>query len=95
MKIWGEIPKVTGVYNKQKNLNRIENASGIVSKKDAISISNQAKDYQTVMKALKDVPDIRRDKVDELAGKYEKDGYDASGRDVADKIIKSIIDKKV
>ena len=95
MKIWGEIPKVTGVYNKQKNLNRIENASGIVSKKDAISISSQAKDYQTVIKALKDVPDIRRDKIDELAGKYQTDSYDGSGRDVADKIIKSIIDKKV
>jgi len=95
LKIWGEIPKVSGVYNKQKKLNGIENSSGAVSKKDAISISNQAKDFQTVMKALKNVPDIREDKVNELADKYKTDSYDVSGRDVADKIIKSIFDKKI
>lgn len=94
MKIWGEIPKILGVYDKQKNVGKTEKASGAASKKDVVSISNQAKDFQTVMKALKDVPDMRQDKVNELSEKYETGNYDVSGNDIAGKILKSIFDKK-
>jgi len=41
----------------------------VTGKKDVVSISNQAKDFQTAMKALKEIPDIRKDKVEELARK--------------------------
>lgn len=94
MKIWGNIPKVSGIYEKQKNVNKMDKASGISGKKDVLSISNQAKDFQTVMKALRDVPDIRKGKVDELAQKYQSGNYSVDGRDVADKIVKSLFDKK-
>jgi len=43
----------------------------VTGKKDVVSISNQAKDFQTAMKALKEIPDIRKDKVEELARKIE------------------------
>jgi len=94
MKIWGDIPKVSGVYDKQKSLSKVDKASGVAAKKDVVSISNQAKDYQTVMKALKDVPDVRNDKVSELADKYESGNYDVKGDTVADKVLKSMLDKK-
>lgn len=95
MKIWGEIPKVLGIYDKQKNLNKIDKTAGTASKKDIVSISSQAKDYQTVMKALRDVPDVRQDKVNELVDKYQSGNYDVNGKDIADKIIKSVLDKRV
>ncbi|MCX7841762.1 MAG: flagellar biosynthesis anti-sigma factor FlgM [Clostridia bacterium] len=95
MKIWGEIPKVLGIYDKQKNTGKVDKTAAAASKKDLLSISSQAKDYQTVMKALKEVPDIRQDKVSELSGRYESGGYNAKGTDIADKIIKSVLDKKV
>lgn len=95
MKIWGEIPKIFGIYDKQKNISKVEKASGISSRKDVVSISNQAKDFQTVMKALRETPDIRLDKVKELTDKLESGKYDVRGKDVADRILKSIIDKKV
>jgi negative regulator of flagellin synthesis FlgM len=66
----------------------------VESKKDMVSISNQAKDLQAVQKALKGVPDIRKDKVDTLLSAYEAGNYNVNGKDVADRIISSVIDKK-
>jgi len=46
------------------------------------------------MKALKEIPDIRKDKVEELARKIESGTYKVSEEDIADKILKSILDRK-
>jgi negative regulator of flagellin synthesis FlgM len=94
MKIWGEIPKILGVNTKHNSVNKVDKTSGVAAKKDVLSISNTAKDFQTVLKALKDVPDIRQDKVNEMVEKYESGKYDVGGRDIADKILKSTFDKK-
>ena len=94
MKIWGDIPKVSGVYDKQKSLSKVDKTSGVSAKKDVVSISSQAKDYQTVMKALRDVPDVRNDKVSELADKYESGNYDVKGGTIADKVVNSMLDRK-
>jgi len=95
MKIWGEIPKVSGVYNKQKSVGKVDKAGNVSSKKDVVSISNEAKDFQTVMKALKKAPDIRQEVVDKLKDKYEAGKYEVKETDVADKILKSVTDKKI
>lgn len=95
MKIWGEIPRILGVYNKSKNAAKVEKTEKVAAKKDVISISNQAKDYQVAMKALKDVPDVRQDKIREIEEKYSGGTYNVNGRDIADKIVKSHLDKKV
>lgn len=95
MKIWGDVPKIPGIYKKQGEIKKINNISAVASKKDVVSISNQARDYQTATRALKDVPDIRKEKVDALAARIESGGYDVSGRDVAEKLFKSIFDKRV
>lgn len=93
MKIPGEIPKIFGVYNREKSVGKVDKTSGAAPKKDVVSISNQAKDFQTVMKAIREVPDIRQDKVNELTEKYESGTYNVTGNDVADKVLKSITDK--
>jgi negative regulator of flagellin synthesis FlgM len=95
MKIWGGPPKVGGVYDKQKNLNKVEPTSALSGKKDVVSISNHAKDFQTVMKTLREIPDIRQDKVNDLAEKYQAGNYDVSGKDTADRVIKSILDRRI
>ncbi|MCR4435074.1 MAG: flagellar biosynthesis anti-sigma factor FlgM [Clostridiales bacterium] len=95
MKIWGEIPKVLGVYDNLKSAGKVDKTAGTASKRDVLSLSNQAKDYQTALKAVKEIPDIRLDKVSELAEKYRSGNYTVSGSEVADKIISSIVDKKV
>lgn len=94
MKIWGDIQRVTGDYNGKKNVNKTERNNNVASKKDVVSISNQAKDFQTIMKAIKDVPDIRQEKVEPLKEKYEAGEYNVEGSKIADKILKSIAEKK-
>ena len=94
MRIPGDLSKITGVYGTQKNTGRIGKTGSVASKKDVLSISNEAKDFQAVYKALKDVPDIRQSKVNELSEKLEAGSYDVTGRDVASKLINTVFDKK-
>ena len=95
MKIWGEIPKVSGVYSKKKSVGKADRADRLSSKTDAVSISKEAKDIQTVIKALKNTPEIRNELVDKLKDKYEAGEYEVKETDIADKILKSVMDKKV
>ena len=94
MRISGEIPKITGVYEKQKSIGRVDSSSAVSSKKDIVSISTQAKDFSTVQRALRDVPDVRQDRISELTSSYETGQYNVSGSDIADNIVKSVFDKK-
>jgi negative regulator of flagellin synthesis FlgM len=94
MRIPGDISKITGVYGSHRNARRIGETGAVTPKKDVLSISGEAKDIQTVSRALKDVPDLRRDRVDEVLKKYGSGGYNVSGRDVAEKIVNSVFDKK-
>ena len=83
------------INNKHKKANSASEVADIKSKKDVVAISSTAKDYQVAMKHLKDIPDTRLDKVEEYSKKISSGNYDVKGRDIADKIIKSIFDKKV
>lgn len=94
MKISGDMFNVSKVYNKQKQVGRMDKTNSITPKKDVISISNNAKDYQTVSKVLKDIPDVRQSKIDEFAETYRSGSYDVSGNEIVEKLSKSIIDKK-
>lgn len=95
MKIWGEIPKISGVYNKHKSVGKVDKADAVSSKQDVVSISNEAKDIQTAMKALKNTPDIRGELVDKLREKYEAGEYEVKETEIADKILKSMMEKNI
>ncbi len=90
----GEIPKITGTYDKFKSPNRVGSTSAVSSRMDVVSISSQAKDFQTVLKTLKDVPDIRQARVSEISSSYESGNYSVDGSDIADSILKNTFDKK-
>ena len=94
MRIPGDIPKIPGIYDKQKNAGMLGRTDRLAPKKDVVSISGQAKDFQSVMKALKNVPDIRQDKVDEIMRKYQAGNYTVDGRDVVEKAARTIFDRK-
>jgi negative regulator of flagellin synthesis FlgM len=94
MKIWDGIPKVGHVYEGPKGVKKTEKTGSVASNRDELSISSQAKDIQTAMKALKDIPDIRKDKVEAIQKKIEAGTYQVREEDIADKILKSIAEKK-
>jgi negative regulator of flagellin synthesis FlgM len=95
MRIPSEISKISAIYGAQKKAGRVSKTGSVASKKDVLSISTEAKDYQTAYRALKDVPDVRTGKVAEILEKFESGRYNVSGRDVASKVISKVFDKKV
>lgn len=94
MKIWGNSPKVFGVYNKQNPVDKIQKQNVVSSVKDEYKISAQAKDFQIVMKALANIPDIREDKVKEISAKIESGEYRVEASDISVKIIRMISREK-
>ncbi len=94
MRISGDFSKIMGIYNKQKKVANEDKTKKTEAKKDLVSLSNEAKDYQTALKALRACPDIRQEKIKEIEKKYVSGTYDISGKDIADKMVKSFWDEK-
>ncbi|MCX7774183.1 MAG: flagellar biosynthesis anti-sigma factor FlgM [Clostridia bacterium] len=95
MKIWGNVPNVSGVYGNTSKINKTTKVGEVASKKDELSISGAAKDFSVVMKALRQVPDVRMDKVNEIAQKMERGEYNVSAKDVAGKMVDSLTSRKL
>lgn len=93
MKIWGDNPKVFGVFNNNNKVGKVGHKDIIETKMDEYRISSQAKDFQTVMKALRKIPDIRQDKVQEISKKIESGNYKVDAKDISEKIIKTLSGK--
>ncbi len=74
----------------QKQIERTEKVGPAAMARDKIEISDQARDFQTAMKAFKELPDVRQDKVDELRSQMESGQYKPSSEAVADKIMEMI-----
>ena len=87
MRITGNVGNVTGVYTNDKRISKVENVNTISPAKDDVKISNVGKDFAVAMNALKDVPDIRMDRVNEISAKIANGEYNVSGHDIAAKIL--------
>lgn len=94
MKIWGDNPRVSGIYNHTNPVGKVIRQNGIALKKDEFKISGLAKDYQAVMKALRNIPDIRQEKVQEISSKIDKGQYNVKARDISNKIIQMLSGKE-
>ncbi len=57
---------------------------------DKIEISSQAREIQVAMKALKEVPDVREEKVNEIRAQIKNGTYKPSSEDVAEKLLERI-----
>ncbi|MDR1438677.1 MAG: flagellar biosynthesis anti-sigma factor FlgM [Clostridiales bacterium] len=84
-----DVTKVYGVYEKQPVGGKQVHRAPAAPKQDKLSLSGDAKDFQAVMRGLKDAPDIRADKVADLAGKYESGAYRAEPKDIAESLANS------
>ncbi len=96
MKISGDFSKIPGIYGKNKITGRIADTGNTKKKAaDDISISEKGRDFQTALRALKDIPDIRAEKVRELAEKIDAGAYRADSGKIAEGIVRKAFDKKV
>lgn len=75
----------TNLYNKNvKNDKKIEKYE---KKNDTFVVSNQARDFQTVLKAVANSPDIREEKVNNILNKIKNESYSVSSEDIAKKLL--------
>lgn len=95
MKIWGDIPKVPGVYGNTGKIDKTSKTNSVASRKDELTLSGEARDFASVMKALKSVPDVRKDKADAISARIENGEYSVSSKDIASKIPDMFMSKKV
>ncbi|MBE5813439.1 MAG: flagellar biosynthesis anti-sigma factor FlgM [Clostridiales bacterium] len=92
MRIGDGLPQVTGIYTNDKKVSRVENLNNVQGIKDNVKISEVGKDYAIAQKALKDIPDVRQDKIEDVKAKMEKGDYaNVKSEDIADKIIGGIL----
>jgi len=86
------LPQVTGIYTNDKKVSRVENLNNVENVKDNVKISEVGKDYAIAQKALKDIPDVRQDRVEEVKAKMEKGEMEnVKGEDIATKILGGIL----
>lgn len=87
MKIWGNIPRVSGIYNNTGKIDKTHKVDETSSVRDKVTISGIAKEYNIAINALKQVPDIRQDKINDIMQRMENKTYSVSSADIAEKII--------
>jgi len=85
------VGQVMNVYNKSKvkSVSKTEQSNSI---KDSVNISNTAKEFQVGLRAALNVPDIRKDKVDEIKNRVSSGTYNVSSKEVSDKMVDSFFD---
>jgi len=87
MRISDSIQQVASIYTKENRVSHVETSNKVSGVKDNIKISETGKDYALVQKALKDVPDVRQDKIDAVMNKMNNGGYSVNGNDIIDKLL--------
>ncbi|KGG79976.1 hypothetical protein Y919_08810 [Caloranaerobacter azorensis H53214] len=93
--ISNNIYKALQLYNNQKQIRDVK-TSAKIKKRDKLSLSNKAIEYQIAMKALKNVPDIRKDKVEEIKRQIETKTYKIDSGKIVEKMFENVnIDEKV
>jgi len=95
MKIWGDNPKVFGVYNQLNPVGKVRQKDAVASRKDEFNISGLAKDYQVAMKALRNIPDIRTEKVQDISRRIENGQYSVRAEDIAEKLIWTLSGERI
>ncbi len=93
MKI-SNISRVYDVYQGTK-ATATEKVGKHEDKKDSFKLSSTAQDFQTTLKALSQIPDIREDKVNAVKSKIQSNNYNVSADQIASKIVSNAFDKKI
>ena len=80
--------KIMQIYNNMSankvnsNKNRFE--------KDEIKLSERAKDYQFAINKLREIPDMRMDKVNKLKDLVQSGNYNVEGKKIVEKMYENI-----
>lgn len=59
---------------------------------DALQLSQTGKDMQVAKQAVKDAPDVREDKINQIKAQLASGTYSVTGKELADKLVNSYFD---
>lgn len=76
----------------QKDNKREKVKSQVTSQNDKISLSDAAKDLAALKSVVKNSSDIRTEKIDKIRNDIKSGNYNVTGKQVAEKIVKTAID---
>lgn len=89
-----KVDKILQVYNTQ-SIKKVE-SSKKNGKKDELKLSNKAMEYQIAVNSLKNVPEIRKDKVEKLKSEISAGTYKVDGEKIVEKMLGNVsFDKRV
>ena len=83
------VQQVASIYTKDTKVSHVEATNKVSQAQDNIKISETGKDYAFAQRVLKDVPDVRQDKIDAIRSRMENDEYSVSSEDIVDKLFSS------
>lgn len=90
-----DVNKQAEVKRKQLESSKVKtNKTTNVNNSDKVDISQDAYKTNEMVNTLKEMPDIRYDKVDALKRDIDSGNYNVDGKMVADKIIRDISEGK-
>ncbi|MTI46809.1 flagellar biosynthesis anti-sigma factor FlgM [Sporosalibacterium faouarense] len=90
-----KIQKILQSYNSQQ-VNKKDTKTSRLSKKDELKLSTEAKDFQTAMKAVKKIPDIRQEKVTSIKRQVETGTYEIDSGKIVEKMLSNVeLDKRI
>ena len=82
------------IYNKNQGVKKV-NTDKMPKDTDQLKISDEAIDFQYALQKLKNVDDIRMEKVENIKAQIQAGTYEISGSKIAEKMIENIyFDKK-
>ena len=79
--------QVAQIYQTNKAKTTAEKTEKTSAFSDALQLSQTGKDMQVAKQAVKDAPDVREDRVNEIKSKLASGTYNVSGEEIADKLV--------
>lgn len=90
-----KIDNVFQVYNKNAGVKKAK-TDKMTKETDQIKISERAIEFQFALQKIKDVEEIRMEKVEDIKNKIKAGTYEIDGEKIAEKMLEEInFDKKI
>ncbi len=88
---YGSIYDIFRAYNAQKRQQAARDSRSVADGEDTLVLSDQAKEIKDILAGLKDVKEVREEKVDRIKSQIKSGSYRVDALKVAGAMIEEII----
>jgi len=85
-----DVFRISSIYSASSTQSQRQRVTREEEEKDIMTLSNQAKEFNTIFKTICATPDIREDKVQDIESRMSFGNYEVSSSDLANKILENI-----